>query len=125
MKKLRVLFILGWVIMTISIFIPYKTSEHGKVSAFDEVQILFRENPGDAFIVVVISAISIVYFLLTVRNPKRWVFLSGAIIAAFFLLLDLNTPAAEGEKLFLIPRIVDYIAYIFVLTGFFIKPETK
>lgn len=133
MKVLKFLFIFGWVGLIILTFVPYKKMIVGDmygiggrmkaVSAYDEIQILFRQNPGGAFIIVVVFALYIAFVILALVYAKRWIFLSGAIFGAFSLLLGLFMPPVAGEKYFILPKIISIIATILVLTGFFIKEE--
>ena len=133
MRKLKLLFILGWAISIILVFVPYKRMKVGgiygiggeerTVSLLQETRLLAESTPLISLFMTIAIAIFIAFLVLAIKYPKRWVFLSGAIFMSFFFLLSLFSPPTEGEKLFLIPRVIDFISTAFILTGYFIKPE--
>lgn len=135
--KLKTLFIIGFLINIILTFIPstrIKTGgylgiggEEKLVSTHKMIQLAFRRNPSIALLLVVVFAFFVAVVILAITHPKRWVFLSGAIVVAFFMLVNLFSPSQEelGVKGLIIPNIIGFIGNILCLTGFFIKPKKE
>jgi len=132
---LRILFVCGYSIQIILTFVP---SIHMKVGGFlgyggeervlslyDMIQLIFPENPGVALLMVTIFATWVAFVVLALTYPKRWVFLTGAILVAFFFLVNIFTPGQEGQEgieYFVIQRILSFIGSILCLSGFLVKP---
>jgi len=133
---LRTLFICGHLIYIVLTFVPtIKVSPQGmygsgKVqeqtySAYELIRFLGEsEQFGWQIFYVVVFALDVAFVILAITYPKRWVFISGASMTAFFLLWDLFTPPKEGIVGMVIPNILDYVASAFVLLGFIAKPTS-
>ncbi|MFQ6083957.1 MAG: hypothetical protein ACE5KE_01680 [Methanosarcinales archaeon] len=129
---LRILFVCGYAIKILLTFVPSTRMKVGGfmgfggeervLSPYDMIQLLFKEKPGAAMLIVIIFAIMVAFVVLALTYPKRWVFLTGAIFVAFFLLVSFFQPAREGVEYLIIPRVLGLIGEVLCLTGFFVKP---
>jgi len=135
-QLLRILFICGCLMGIVLTFVPGIEITHRDMfgeevqkktySSYEVTRLLGeRQKVGWQLFYVILFALNIVFVILAIRYPKRWVFISGASIAAFFLLWDFFTPSKEGIEYLLIPRILGYISSAFVLLGFFVKPTSS
>jgi len=128
--NLRILFIIGYSISFILNFIPsfrIKGSffqPEKLLSVRDIVKILFGNGQvALGMFSVLLVAFAIVFVILAIKYPKRWVFVSGASFGVFGLFLSLFVGTPEGVEVLVIPAVISYIANAMILSGFFIKPE--
>jgi len=136
-QLLRVLFICGYLMKIVLTFVPSAEITQRGMFGFGEVQkqtyslydIIRLLGERGAFgwqlFFIVLFALKIVFVILAIRYPKRWVFISGASFYAFLLLWGFFTPSMEGIEYLLIPSILDYISSALVLLGFFVKPTSS
>jgi hypothetical protein len=136
-QLLRILFICGFLMSIGLTFVPrIEITQQGMFgigevqketySMYGLVRLLGeRQEVGWQLFYVILFALQIVFVILAIKYPKRWVFISGASISAFLLLWDFFTPSREDIEYLLIPRVLDYISSAFVLLGFFAKPTSS
>ncbi len=119
---LRIIFILGCIFNIGITFVPSVKVGGELMSAFDAIRLAFQMGSGLAVLYVLFFAAWIAFLLLAMVHQKRWVFVTGASVAAFSLLLNLFSPTNPIVEVLLVPRLVDYVAGVFMLFGFIAKP---
>lgn len=131
---LRRLFILGYSMNIVLWFIPsvvirgnvggflWPAQPDRLLSMFSLVRLISQENPLLTLFFVLVFASNIAFIVLAIKVPKRWVFLTAAILSSLFLLLGLFS--ATPEDIYYIPftRNLGYIAAALTLVGFVITP---
>lgn len=94
------------------------------VSSFDLVQLAFqRGQAGVGPLFVLFFGAWIALLVMAFSHQRRWVFITGASITVFSILLDLFTSSGNpiGEDLAL-QAVFRYVPAGFLLAGFFAKP---
>lgn len=136
---LRRLFILGYAMNIALWFIPsvvirgnaagfFAPAQPDRtLSMFSLVRLTSQENPFLTLFFVLVFASNIAFIVLAIKMQKRWVFLTGAILSAIFLLWGLFSSAAAPENVYYIPliRYLGYIASALILVGFVIGPVAE
>ena len=127
-KIFRTLFIVGNVLSLILIFVPsvrVSTSE-GEIlmSSFDVLRLLSLSGDLSKFLFYLLLGVvgPILWIVLAIVRPKQWVFLGGASVAAFGLLLSLFQGSDPTVESLLIVQIFGYAALLLVMVGFVTKP---
>ncbi len=133
-QLIRAIFVAGCILNIILTFIPmYVVEAPGlfglfkvKRSIFDGIQLAFNIGGSEGFfygfLYVLIFAAYIIFAVLAIVYQKRWVFIAGASVAAFTLLLEFLSSDVEGVEAILLPKLLWYIATIAMLSGYFVKP---
>lgn len=136
-QLLRQLFIAGYAIALILFFVPsieITSRTHTSLfsapetstdsySTFEITRLLGKKGEmGLQLFVVASFAISAALLILAITYPKRWVFITGASMTAFFLLWNLFSAPDEHVKALFLPAIVGYISSGLALLGFFVRP---
>ena len=127
-RTLRTLFIIGYAINIALWFVPEYRVNKSVLTLFSLVRSISQVSPGWTMFYVLVFASNIVFIILALASPRRWIFLTASSVAAFFLLYGLFSGSNEQIEYLLIPRILGYIAALITLTGFLIRPpatETK
>ena len=138
-RTLRALFLAGYVLNIILWFVPATfvgffagcgSSGGFLVSMFSIVRLLSQQgNLGATIFFVLIFVSNIVFIALALALPRRWVFLTASSVAAFFILqggliglLRLFSASDEQMTYFLVFRVLQWVASLLTLLGFFMKP---
>ncbi len=140
MNKLKIIFIFGFIILIVLMFFPNKqlvtnSIRGGKISSFSSI-LTFGLNPVEDLFLISTHLFFIVAIILAIFYSKRWVFLAGASVAAFLIMLNILLVPDMGGNLsvlpgiwmeyLVIPRIIQFLGMALCLSGFFIKPiKTK
>jgi len=127
MKILRILFILGFVLVLASIFVPWSyygfSMDGSRVRLYESELERIRFNASGDLPVILFYVfwygVHIAFIVLAIQCPSRWVFLSGSIFAALFLLYVFFRSEFDAEKL---AHLMNVFGYALILTGYFIKP---
>jgi hypothetical protein len=132
-RTTRLVFLAGLLLDLILWFVPaYRMMVGGvlgfggewrSLSALDVTRLNFqRGQAGWGFLDVAFFAATAVVLFLAWKQPKRWVFVAGASIFAFGLLLEFFMGSSESVQRYFLPRLLYYLAALAALTGFWIKP---
>ncbi len=132
-ETLRRFFLLGYAMNIVLWFVPAVKARVGGffgfggkeelLSMFSFARMVSQGSPGLAMFLVLVFASNIVFIVLALKYPKRWIFLAGSSLAAFFLLLDVFSSNSNDQvRYLLLPRLLDWAATALTLTGFLIKP---
>lgn len=128
------LFILGCVLNILLTFVPsaivttpgFFTHEEQLMSNFDAIRLAAQRGQGALGVLfVLIFAAYIAFAVLAIVQQKRWVFITGASVAAFIVLLDLFSPGNPNVEYLVKPRLIGYVATLFMLSGYLAKPPTR
>lgn len=131
--RLRALFLLGYALNILLWFVPMARMKVGGFLAFGAeektfsmlsmVRLLSQQGAlGMTLFLVAVFASNIVFIVLALALPRRWVFLTASSVAAFFILLNLFSGSNEQTTYFLVPKVLGWIASLLTLLGFAIKP---
>lgn len=132
-RRLRNLFLLGYALNIVLWFVPAITMRVGTFlgvggedktfSMFSLVRLISQQGKlGLTIFFVSVFASNIVFIVLALALPRRWVFLTASSVAAFLILLGLFSGSSEQAQYFLIPRLLGWAASLLTLIGFFIRP---
>ena len=121
-RTLRALFLAGYVLNIILWFVPAVKTTAGLLSMFSIVRLLSQQGDLGAYYYVLIFASNIVFIALALALPRRLVFFTASSVAAFFILLDLFSASDYQMTYFLAPRVLQWVASLLTLLGFFMKP---
>lgn len=126
---MRTIFVSGYLISFIMAFVPTLRIKSGffrpeqVLSLKDIIQLLFEGGQTATEVLLGLFVLAdIAFVVLAMKYPKRWVFLSGAILAAFGLFMNLFSPKAEGAELLVVPTAISLIAGALPLIGFVMNP---
>ncbi len=133
--RLRALFIAGFLIQAIDCLVPnfrlsgetlrlwQSTGEVERlVSFFDLVRFCFRLGLlGWGFYNLVMLVIPFAAAILAVTAPRRWVFVAGSICGIWQLLFELVAPGNPEIKPSFLFQLVDHVAIVATLPGFWVK----
>ena len=131
---LRIAFIVGCSLHVILTFAPAYSAKVGgflgigaedrSFSTFDAIRAALATNAGEmAGLIGVIWFCSVLGFaLLAMKRPRRWVFLAGACVASFFLILSMFAGAPPNVRVYLLPQLLRLSASLMEMTGFWIAP---
>jgi len=133
------LFILGCIFNIGLTFVPsmrvkvagFFTVEEKLISNLQLVQLAFQTgHTGLGLLAVLFFAAWVAFLVMAIVYQKSWVFIAGASLSALSLLLGLFSVSSGNVEYLLIPRIIVYVADVFMLSGFIAKPpvaaaETK
>jgi hypothetical protein len=124
-SKLRAMFVAGFGLNAVSFFFPSYHAPGVVDRMFSSLEIIRSQfaNGRDGWgLFNVLAFCSIVGFaVLGMKYPRRWVFLSGACVTCFLLVMEIFTGSGRLEQLFL-PRLLDYVATGMQILGFWIHP---
>ena len=124
-RTTRLVFLAGLLLDLILYFVPALGfgGEEKSLSPLDVTRLYFqRGEAGWGFLNVAFFAATAVVLFLAWKQPKRWVFVAGASIFAFGLLLEFFMGSSESVQQYFLPRLLRYLAALAALTGFWIKP---
>ncbi len=128
-QNLRGLFVIGNVIYLVLLFVPsYGLDAIGGQKLMSDLEMMRRfSQTGNLFEFIFLLIVAVVaplaWIVLALVYPKRWVFIAGASLVVFNVLLELFSGGSPDVKKLLIPRILAYVADAFVMTGFVAKPS--
>jgi len=128
---LRTIFILGCLINITLYFVPgfevtnlFDKSD-GIYSAYEIIKILGEhQKTGLQLLYVTIVVLYIVFTVLAISYPKRWIFILGASLTVFSLLWNFSSSGNGKIHYLLIFKILSNLGDVFILSGFFIKHPT-
>jgi hypothetical protein len=129
------MFVAGFGLDALLFFVPYYHARVGgflgigaqqrSFSILELIQLTFANGrEGQGLFSVLVFCSMIVFAVLGIKHARRWVFLSGACLSAFFLILALFRGASSGLEPYFLPRLLDFAASGMQLTGFWINPPT-
>jgi hypothetical protein len=130
-RMLRFLFVLGYVLNIILWFLPYGrvSSELGQAggggkmfSTLDLVRLLSQTSPGWTLFFVLVFTSNILFIVLALIRPKRWIFLVASSLAGIFFIWNLFSATPQGIEYLFIPRLLSYVASCLTLLGFLVNP---
>ncbi len=116
MKLLKYLFIFGFILALSSLVIPYSKTGDSRIEN------IRYDADGDIPLLLFYIfwyGLHLAFIFLTIQHPKRWVFLSGSILAVLALLAIPISYDLDANEL---PDLMYIFGYALVLTGYFIKP---
>ena len=115
MKILKYLFIFGFILVLSSLVIPDSYTGDARI---DEIR---KNTEHDVPLLLFYTfwyGLHIIFIILAIQHPKRWVFLSGSIFAGFALLAVIFRSGFDAE----LSRLMYAVGYMLILTGYFTKP---
>jgi hypothetical protein len=132
-SRLRVMFIAGFWLHVVLTFVPAYGARVGgflgigaqerSFSLLEVIRLAFANGKEGVGLLNVLWFCSMVAFaVLGMKQPQRWVFLGGACVTSFFLVLNFFSGSAAGVELYLLPHVLGFIASGMQLSGFWIKP---
>ena len=133
-KVWQSLYILGCIFNIVTMFIP---SVNVKASGFINVkeklmsglqiiqQAFQAGQSGLALLAVLFFAAYIALLVMAIVYQKRWIYIVGASLSAFNLLLNLFIPSNPDVEHLIIPQVISYLAAFFMLSGFIAKPHVS
>jgi hypothetical protein len=105
---------------------PAPVVEEKLMSTLDLIRKAFQMGQsGLALLAVSFFAAYIALLVMAVVYQKRWVFITGASLVAFGLLMNLFSPSNPNIEHLLITQVIGYIATFFMLSGFIAKPPVS
>ncbi len=132
---LRGVFVAGLLLDLVLTFVPaYRTKvgsflgfggEERSLSAFDMIRIQLQNQSGWGVFNVAYFGAYAALVVLAWKQPKRWVFVTGAALAAFALLLELFIGPWDSIYYYPVPRLLHYVAGACVIAGFFARPPSR
>lgn len=128
-NNLRRFFTAGFIIQCLLFFIPYfEIKKYGDSTYMSAIGLsryaADHDSIGLAFYMAFLFCLSASFAILSITNPNRWVYTSGALATLLVLIVGIFTGGSSQSdvtKLY-IPRIIDDIATIGMLSGFWIHP---
>jgi MFS family permease len=134
-KILRIIFISGFSLQLLLTFIPSVEVNKLKVFGFDNqflknetysdkdtIGLLLQVNPLLGLFFIAVFILQIIFIILAIKYPRRWVFLSGAGLACLSFIGWLFMPKASNTTILVIPALLSWCAMFAKMTGFFIHP---
>lgn len=132
---LLVLFILGHLMNIVLMFVPaVRVLGFMTLTNYDLIEALFQHGKvALGLFMLLLFVEDLAAIVLALVYPKRWIFITSSVVSAFGLLttlFHLSARAGDSPERFMvqilwIPMILAYIAGIFTLSGFFIKPRSQ
>lgn len=130
-QVLRSLFIVGYVMNFALWFAPIIRMKVGGIigigaevrsfSMFSLITAISSTNPGQTFLAVLVFASDILFIVLAITYPRRWIFILASSVGVLVLLYSLFIVKLPGMH-FLLPQVLGYVAAALTLTGFLIRP---
>jgi hypothetical protein len=138
-RPLRALFIVGLTLSVIQYFVPfYKPAGdllkawlatggvERRLSSFDLCRLLVHTGQVQwgAFYMA-LSGIEVALLVLTLRRPRRWVFVVASCEQLYLLIAFLLRPASGDLSDPWVSHVLLYVSSVMCLTGFLIKPPVN
>jgi hypothetical protein len=132
-RNLRALFIAGFVLQCVLVFVPSLRMTVGSVMGYggevrtfsdlEIIRLLFQGGKmGLGTYLVILFCATATFAVLAIKYPRRWVFIAGSCFTIYGIIYGVFAGSDPNVQYLFLPRLLDYISSAMTLGGFWVRP---